>query len=496
MIKINAKAICEGYAYAKAFNVISHKISDTSTFKGVKDAVDQLDKAIDLSLKQLKNIKNEDNSKYLFLDAHILLLEDPMLRDEIVSMIEKENLDAITAFSLVIDKYINMMKDSTDSYLQERYLDFLDIKLRVLQNLNKISISLSNLEECILIIEELYPSLLVNISKNVKGIIALKGGFTSHSAILCRARGIPFVVANISDDFMGEVIIENDTIYLNPTIEVKTLFEKKRMKEEVINKDLKDISVYANVVNNEEVKYIPSDFKGIGLYRTEFILMNEEYAFDYLKQVAIYMEALEMMAGKPITFRTFDFGGDKQVEYLPHLKKGIENYYVYRKLFENQIKALLVASKKYPNQVRILFPMIETFKQYQELKKVVVKLAKEEGIKVPSIGMMLETQSAFINLVDFKNVDFISVGTNDLTSELFNVSRDEVILFENLYVEILDVLKKVIWFCNINDIYLSVCGELISKKEFAKKAISLGLKNISISPYFINNIYNAINEGE
>ena len=284
MIKITATAICEGYAYAKAFNVISHKISDTSTFKGVKDAIKQLDKAIDLSLKQLKNIKNEDNSKYLFLDAHILLLEDPMLRDEIVSMIEKENLDAITAFSLVIDKYINMMKDSTDSYLQERYLDFLDIKLRVLQNLNKISISLSNLEECILIIEELYPSLLVNISKNVKGIIALKGGFTSHSAILCRARGIPFVVANISDDFMGEVIIENETIYLNPTIEVKTLFEKKRMKEEVINKDLKDISVYANVVNNEEVKYIPSDFKGIGLYRTEFILMNEEYAFDYLHQ--------------------------------------------------------------------------------------------------------------------------------------------------------------------------------------------------------------------
>ena len=108
MIKITATAICEGYAYAKAFNVISHKISDTSTFKGVKDAVDQLDKAIDLSLKQLKNIKNEDNSKYLFLDAHILLLEDPMLREEIVSMIEKENLDAITAFSLVIDKYINI----------------------------------------------------------------------------------------------------------------------------------------------------------------------------------------------------------------------------------------------------------------------------------------------------------------------------------------------------------------------------------------------------
>ena len=143
---------------------------------------------------------------------------------------EKAEIASKFSFSIVIDKYINMMKDSTDSYLQERYLDFLDIKLRVLQNFNKFSISLSNLEECILIIEELYPSLLVNISKNVKGIIALKGGFTSHSAILCRARGIPFVVANISDDFMGEVIIENDNIYLNPTNEVITLFENKKIK--------------------------------------------------------------------------------------------------------------------------------------------------------------------------------------------------------------------------------------------------------------------------
>ena len=104
MIKITATSICEGYAYAKAFNVVSHKLSSQSSFKGVIDAVNQLDKAITLSLKQLKSIKKENNSDYSFLDAHILLLEDPMLRSEIVSMIEKENLDAITAISIVIDK--------------------------------------------------------------------------------------------------------------------------------------------------------------------------------------------------------------------------------------------------------------------------------------------------------------------------------------------------------------------------------------------------------
>ena len=496
MIKINATPICEGFAFAKAFNVINQKLSNETIFKGVEDSIIQLDKAFNLSLKQLRTIKKDGQNEHSFLDAHIMLLEDNMLRDEIVVLIQKEKLDAASAFTIVLDKYINMMKGSSDQYLQERYLDFLDIKLRVLQNLNKVSISLSNLEECILIIEELYPSLLVNISKNVKGIIALKGGFTSHSGILCRARGIPFVVADVSDDFTGNVIIEDDAVYLNPTTEIIDSYQRRKVEDDNINKDLGDICVYGNVVNNEEISNIGEAFSGIGLYRTEFVLMEAQYAFDYLKQAEIYEEALQMVNGRTITFRTFDLGGDKQVDYLPPVQKGVNNYFVYNKLFENQIKALLLASKKHPGQVKIMFPMIESMKQYQTLKKYIVKMAREEGCKVPSVGMMLETQSAFINLEEFKNVDFFSVGTNDLTSELFNVSRDGVILFEHLYVELLATLDRIIKFSNFNKIPLSVCGELISKKEFAKKAIALGLKNISISPYFINNIYKAINEGE
>lgn len=419
-----------------------------------------------------------------------------MLRDEVISLIVKDHINAASAFTVVIDKYINMMKDATDKYLQERYLDFLDIRLRVLQNLNKVSISLANLEECILILEELYPSLLLNISKNVKGIIALRGGFTSHSAILCRSKGIPFVVADVSEDFEGNVLIDNNTVYLNPSPTLIEEYKLHKAIEDTVEKDLKGLNVYANVVNNVDIKRIDEAFTGIGLYRTEFVIMNQEYAFDCEKQAAVYEEALSLIGGRTINFRTFDLGGDKQVDYLPALKKGVVNYYTYPKLFENQIRALLMASKKYPNQVKIMFPMIESFKQYQELKKYVVKMAREMGQKVPLVGMMLETQSSFINIEDFKNVDFISVGTNDLTSELFNVSRDEVILFEQLYDGLLATLNKIINFCDSNNIPLSVCGELISKTEFAKKAIKLGLKNISISPFFINNIYKALNQGE
>lgn len=492
---MTATPICEGVAFSKAFNAFSQTLPEVS-FIGVEASIKQYEKAINLSLKQLRDFKSKNVGNHGFLDAHILLLEDNMLKTEVVELIVNEHINASSAFTKVIDKYIELMRNSTDEYLKERYLDFLDIKTRVLQNINKMNISLANLDECILIIEELFPSLLINISKNVKGIIVKKGGFTSHSAILCRMLGIPYVICDIPSDFKGDIIIDNDTVYLNPTKELIDSYAKRKDNEEKIIKDLKDIKVYANIVNNADILNITDEFSGIGLYRTEFILMNSEYAFDYKKQAAVYEEALKAIGDRPITFRTFDLGGDKQVDYLPMLKKGIINYYTYPKLFENQIKALLLVSKKYPSQVKIMFPMIENFKQYQELKKKIVKLAREEGQKVPPIGMMLETQSALINLTEFKNVDFISVGTNDLTSELFNVSRDDVVLFDKLYDNLLEVLKKVINYCNNNNISLSVCGELISKKEFAKKSIEAGLKNISISSHFINNIYKAINEGD
>jgi phosphoenolpyruvate-protein kinase (PTS system EI component) len=336
--------------------------------------------------------------------------------------------------------------------------------------------------------------LLVNISKSVKGIIARQGGLTSHSAIMCRVMGIPYVVCDFPLDFEGEVLIKNDKVYFDPSETVISEYSVPSETFTYTKEDFKDVSVYANVMNNNDIENISSAFSGIGLYRTEFLLMDKEYAFDCEKQAAAYMEALSKINGRSITFRTFDFGGDKQVEYLPILQKGVMNYYKYPVLFENQIKALLMANTAYPGQVKIMFPMIETFKQYQDLKKIVVKIAMENGYKIPKVGMMLETPTAFFNLNNFKNVDFISVGTNDLCSALFNISRERVMLFDNLYNELLNVLKEIISFSNENDIHLSVCGEVISQKEFAKKAIALGLRNVSISRRLVKNIYDAVNE--
>ena len=429
-----------------------------------------------------------------FVEAHILLLNDDALHSEVEDNIKNNHINALDSFVLVIDKYIKIMQNSTDLYLKERYLDFLDIKSRVVQNLNKQIVSLSNLEECILLVDELFPSVLINMSKNVKGIIAKRGGYTSHSAILCRNLGIPYVVLDYPEKIKGKVLIDNEKVIINPSLKCVQPYKNRKQLNENISKDLKDIKVWANVINNDDILKVSEEFSGIGLYRTEFVLNDLNSAFDIEKQSEIYTNALRLAKGKEVVFRTFDIGDDKRVDYLPILEKGIKNYYRYPRLFENQITAILMASKLYPKQVKIMFPMIENITQYQELKKYIVKKARELKVKVPPVGMMLETQGALINLSDFNNVDFISVGTNDLCFELFNVSREEVVLFDNLYTDLLSVLEKIINFCKINNIPLSVCGELINNTEFARKAIKLGLKNVSIGYNSINNIYKAINE--
>lgn len=387
------------------------------------------------------------------------------------------------------------MKSSSDKYLYERYLDFLDVKTRVLANLGNEVVSFANLHECILLVDELYPSQLLNISKNVKGIVAKKGGFTSHSAIICRCLDIPFVVADFPDEYNGKIIIDNGKIIINPSDELINEYSHMENTDEELNKDLKNIKVWANINNASDIDRLTDVFSGVGLFRTEFLIMNQDYAFDVDKQAEVYADALKRINGREIVFRTFDIGDDKKIPFLPNAQKGVSNYYQYHRLFEVQIKALLKASQQYPEQVAIMFPMIESIDEYISLKKEIVKLARENKQKCPKIGMMLETQRALINLESFAKVDFISIGTNDLTSELFNMPRDRVVLYEEIYESLAKEIAKVINFAKRKNLRLCVCGEIIGKPEFAKKAFALGLENVSINPSALKNIYKALNEG-
>ena len=225
MLTLPATVLSEGIAYSKAFN-ISNKNEHKTSFLGEEASIKQFNNAIEVSIKQLEKML-DDSGEQSFINAHILLLSDPVLHQEVHSVIRNEHMNAIDAFSKVIDKYVAIMEHATSEYLRQRYLDFLDIKARVIQNFSKMSFSLENLGECILLVDEIYPSLLVNISKNVKGIIARVGGLTSHSAIMCRVMGIPYVVADFPSDFEGDILITKDSIYLNPTSDVVNKYSYK-----------------------------------------------------------------------------------------------------------------------------------------------------------------------------------------------------------------------------------------------------------------------------
>ena len=206
---------------------------------------------------------------------------------------------------------------------------------------------------------------------------------------------------------------------------------------------------------------------------------NRPYTFD--EQYTIYSEAVSLMKGKPITFRTFDVGDDKQIDYLITNHKGFDNYIKNPLIFEDQVKALLKANSF--NTIRIMFPMIEQESEFIYLKDWVLRLAKEGNYNIPKIGMMLETKMALTSIETFLEPDFFSIGTNDLTHELYNISReDETNEIFNHINDLIESLKRVVKFCNEKNISLSICGELASIKEVAIRFYEIGIKNLSVSP--------------
>ena len=206
----------------------------------------------------------------------------------------------------------------------------------------------------------------------------------------------------------------------------------------------------------------------------------------------IYTEACEKLKDKSIVFRTFDVGDDKNLSYLRVDKKGVSNYFNNPFIFETQVKAIL-ASNIYDN-LSIMFPMIETYKEFKLLRKWVIKIAKKNKYKIPKIGMMLETKEALYSIKKFKHVDFISVGTNDLTSELYGVDRSQGMSDIYYAPDLMKKLSSVVDFAKKKKFSLSVCGELASIKDAAIMFYKIGIRNLSVSPSLIRILNMSIEE--
>ncbi len=455
-----------------------------------KDSIEveiaKFESAIQKSLTQIHQIKKENNELVDYLEAQELMVSDPNLNKRVMDIITNHNESAIVAVKQAMQEFIHGLTESSSLYLNERVADLEDVSQRIISNLENSAIQ-KNIHPYVLFVDTLYPSYLISHKENILGVIAKHGGYTSHTAILCRSWDIPFVISN--EEFQNQDIVIIDTakniIIKNPNPEEVDEYSKNLTKGLSFEKKAvphEDYLFLANVGSNLDLKRVLEyGFDGIGLYRTEMIFMNTNRPYTFMEQYEIYRKSVETMKEKSICFRTFDIGDDKQLPYLKAFKKGIDNYKNNPLLFIDQVKALLKANI-YGN-MRIMFPMIETKDEFLYLRRWVLKIREENKFNMPKIGMMLETKEALEHIEDFKDADFISIGTNDLTSELYNVNRDNAISFASEYIQDLtEKLKKVVSFCNQHDICLSVCGELASVQSFALLFYKIGIKNLSVSP--------------
>ncbi|MDE6241357.1 MAG: hypothetical protein K2M08_02915 [Anaeroplasmataceae bacterium] len=490
----SGKVLSEGVAIGKVHIINQSAIHQINPQP--KKEKEKLKKAIEDSIKELESLKTESKENEEYISMQILLLNDPMLLSKSNQEIDN-GLSAAQSVSNVLHEIMNSLLDATSSYLKERVLDLSDIKERILRNLlGKKSLEIQY--DFILVAEELYPSFLIQNKNKLLGIITHKGGYSSHSAILCRQFNIPYMVSNID-------VKENEIIIIDTRKQqILTSPEENEIKhyQEVLHKLSKEnfeaiehapYQFLANVSDNSELERVNQyGFDGIGLYRTEMIFMNSDRPYTLEEQYEIYSEAVEAMQSKSICFRTFDIGDDKQLPYIEASKKGVDNYIHNPIVFKTQIEAIIQAN--HYNTVKIMFPMIYSSSEFDFLKKWVLQIQKEmKDTSYIQFGIMLETEEALNSIETFYDVDFISIGTNDLVYSIYHIHRDaQTNDLENYLNDLILKLKRVVDFVKEHKITLSVCGELAAIEPALKEFMKLGIENYSVATpaiKILNHVY-------
>ena len=455
------------------------------------------------------------------LNGHLMLLSDPMLTGEIENTIAGENACSEYAIENVCNMYADMFASMGDELMQQRATDMRDIKTRMQKILLGVSsVDIASLPAgSIIVAKDLTPSMTAGINPdNVCGIVTELGGKTSHSAILARALEIPAVVAvegvinNVKD---GDTVVldgSDGIVFVNPEETVTAEYETKRtayLKEKkeldqyigkpTVTKDGVTIELVANIGKPEDVdKVLQYDAEGIGLFRTEFLFMDrnsmptEDEQFDAYQKVAIAMN------GKPVIIRTLDIGGDKEIPYMG-LKKDENPFLGYRAIrfcldrredvYRPQLRALLRASAF--GNIKIMVPMVTCLEEFREAKAMIEEVKAEldlKGIaykKDIQVGIMVETAAASLMADAFaKEVDFFSIGTNDLTQYTMSVDRgnDKVsYLYSPLNPAVLRSIRHIIQCGRKEGIMVGMCGEAASDPLMIPLLLAFGLNEFSMS---------------
>ncbi|WP_010194664.1 phosphoenolpyruvate--protein phosphotransferase [Bacillus sp. m3-13] len=515
-----------GIAIAKAYRLENPELSvDKKTIDNAQAEVERFEKAVEISKTELEKIKEHAHKelgadKAEIFSAHLLVLSDPELLNPIKDKIKSDSVNAEYALDETAGMFINMFEQMDNEYMKERAADIRDVTKRVLAHLLGVTVSNPALisEEVVIIAEDLTPSDTAQLNRQyVKAFTTDIGGRTSHSAIMARSMEIPAVVGtkNVMETIQNDTMVIIDgldgVVIVDPTEEEIASYKDKQEKyedqkkewaklvnEKSLSSDGQEVELAANIGTPKDVKgVLANGGEGVGLYRTEFLYMGRTELPTEDEQYKAYKEVLESMEGKPVVVRTLDIGGDKELPYL-NLPKEMNPFLGFRAIrlcleeqdiFRTQLRALLRASS-YGN-LKIMFPMIATLDEFRQAKAILLE-EKEALVKNGTtvnenieIGIMVEIPSTAVMADIFaKEVDFFSIGTNDLiqyTMAADRMNEQVSYLYQPYNPAILRLVDNVIQAAHKNGKWAGMCGEMAGDPIAIPILLGLGLDEFSMS---------------
>ncbi|WP_348699357.1 phosphoenolpyruvate--protein phosphotransferase [Staphylococcus aureus] len=524
---IKGIAASDGVAIAKAYLLVEPDLTFDKNEKvtDVEGEVAKFNSAIEASKVELTKIRNNAEvqlgaDKAAIFDAHLLVLDDPELIQPIQDKIKNENANAATALTDVTTQFVTIFESMDNEYMKERAADIRDVSKRVLSHILGVELpNPSMIDESVVIVgNDLTPSDTAQLNKEfVQGFATNIGGRTSHSAIMSRSLEIPAIVGTKSitqEVKQGDMIIVdglNGDVIVNPTEDELIAYQDKRERYFADKKELQKLrdadtvtvdgvhaELAANIgTPNDLPGVIENGAQGIGLYRTEFLYMGRDQMPTEEEQFEAYKEVLEAMNGKRVVVRTLDIGGDKELSYL-NLPEEMNPFLGYRAIrlclaqqdiFRPQLRALLRASGY--GKLNIMFPMVATINEFREAKAILLEEKenlKNEGHDISDdieLGIMVEIPAtAALADVFAKEVDFFSIGTNDLiqyTLAADRMSERVSYLYQPYNPSILRLVKQVIEASHKEGKWTGMCGEMAGDETAIPLLLGLGLDEFSMS---------------
>ena len=526
MLQLKGIAASQGISFAKAYVFVEPDLTVKEVkIEDVEAEVKRFEDAIEASKKELTIIKENalaslGADKAAVFEAHLLILDDPEFMGTVKTDIESKVINAEYAFKETSDMFISMFEAMDNEYMKERAADIRDVSKRILAHLLGVDLPNPSLidEEVIVIAEDLTPSDTAQLNKKyVKGFATNIGGRTSHSAIMARSLEIPAVVgtSSITEDVKnGDTLILDGldgVVLVNPDEATTAEYKEKHAKfeaqkaewaklvtEKSVTKDGHEVILAANIGTPADLEGVKNNGgEAVGLYRTEFLYMGRDQLPTEDEQFEAYKAVLEGMGDKPVVVRTLDIGGDKELPYLD-LPKEMNPFLGFRAirlcleekdLFRTQLRALLRASVY--GKLCVMFPMIATVQEFRAAKALFLEEKEKlvaEGVAVSNdieLGIMVEIPStAVIADIFAKEVDFFSIGTNDLiqyTMAADRMSEKVSYLYQPYNPAILRLVKNVIEASHKEGKWTGMCGEMAGDSLAIPLLLGMGLDEFSMS---------------